>query len=250
LLTRYPLPTTTASANNFTRLANETQTQNQFDTRVDHRFGEPQQMFARYSFAQDTSNPVTPLPDGSGAIASGALGLTKTTAQSVVGNYLFTSKAGWLNETRSGFPRTARALQKLNFGPRVGLSFRATDKTVVRVGYGLIWQEQAGITTPFTIPQFPFVQTVTQRTLDNVTPAFVLARGTTINAIPLTPDAGLGQGVFGVDRILGSGYTSQWNFAVQRELTPNLVFEIACAGSKITHVGLPDVNINQLTATQ
>jgi hypothetical protein len=451
LLARYPLPTTTG-ANNFTRLANEKQTQNQFDTRVDHCLSERQKIFARYSFAKDTSNPVTPLPDGSGAIASGAIGLTSTRAQSVVGNYLFTLNTRALNELRFGYtrrtvkrrsinaetnpnlpgipasnpfgnvlptivisgwqqlgapantnsdfrtdvtqlydalslqhdrhslkfgvdvrqqrldvlqppspagsfsfntlftnaqglpgigtplasvtgnalasfllgqvqsfaidlqpnmlrprasvaeffvqddwrvtsrltvnagvrytlnfpsteaddqgaifnlqtqqldylgrngsPRTARTLHKLNFGPRLGVSYRATDKTVVRAGYGLIWQEQAGITTPFTIPQFPFVQTVTQRTLDNVTPAFTLSAGPTIRAIPLTPDAGLGQGVFGVDRDLGSGYTSQWNLAVQRELTNNLVFEIAYAGSKITHVGLPDVNINQLTAAQ
>ena len=33
----------------------------------------------------------------------------------------------------------------------------------------------AGITTPFTTPTFPFLQTVSQRTLDNITPAFVLA---------------------------------------------------------------------------
>ncbi len=452
LLTRYPLPTTTATANNFTRLANEAQTQNQFDTRVDHRWSERQQLFARYSFAKDVSNPVTPLPDGSGAITNGAIGLTKTTAQSIVGNYLFTINARFLNELRfgytrravvrrsvnldsdlnlaglptnstfgkilptiaisglqqlgapantnsdfrtdvtqvydalsrqrgrhslkagvdfrkqrldvlqppspagsftfnalftnaqglpgvgtalanltgnplasfllgqvqsfaidlqpqvlrpratiaeffvqddwkaasrltinagvrytlnfpsteandqgaifnlqtqqleylrrNGFARTARELHKLNFGPRVGVSFRATEKTVVRAGYGLIWQEQAGITTPFTIPQFPFVQTVTQRTLDNVTPAFVLSTGPTVQAIALTPEAGLGQGVFGIDRDLGSGYTSQWNLAVQRELTSNLVFEIAYAGSKVTHVGIPEVNINQLTAEQ
>ncbi len=452
LLTRYPLPTTTATANNFTRVANEAQTQNQFDTRMDHRSGQRQQLFARYSFAKDVSNPVTPLPDGSGTLGNGAIGLTKTTAQSIVGNDLFTINARFLNELRfgytrravvrrslntdsnlnfaglptnltfgkilptmiisglqqlgapastnsdfrtdvtqlydalslqrgrhslkagvdfrkqrldvlqppspagsftfnalftnaqglpgvgtalasltgnplasfllgqvqsfvidlqpqvlrpratsaefflqddwkaasrltvnagvrytlnfpsteaseqgaifnlntqqldylgrNGFARTARELHKLNFGPRVGLSFRASEKTVVRAGYGLIWQEQAGITTPFTIPQFPFVQTVTQRSLDNLTPAFLLSAGPTVQAIALTPQAGLGQGVFGVDRALGSGYTSQWNLAVQRELTSNLVFEIAYAGSKVTHVGIPDVNINQLTAEQ
>src|SRR6185436_5413625 len=57
-------------------------------------------------------------------------------------------------------------------------------------------------------------------------------------------------GVFTVDRDLGSGYAQQWNFAVQRELTKNLVVEIAYAGSKITHVGIPDTNINQLSAAQ
>src|SRR5262249_6361384 len=106
------------------------------------------------------------------------------------------------------------------------------------------------ITTPFTIPNFPFIQTVSQRSLDNRNPAFLLSAGPTVVALPLTPDAGLGQGVFGVDRDLGSGYVQQWNVAVQRELSSNLVLEVAYAGSKITHVGMPDVNINQLTVDQ
>ena len=44
-------------------------------------------------------------------------------------------------------------------------------------GYGLVWIEMAGITTPFTTPVFPFLQTVSQRTLDNIMPAFTLADG-------------------------------------------------------------------------
>src|SRR5499433_1182857 len=151
---------------------------------------------------------------------------------------------------KNGFPKTARELHKLNFGPRLGIAYRLTDRTVLRSGYGLIWQEQAGITTPFTIPQFPFIQTVTQRSLDGFTPAFVLSAGPNVQAIPLTPDAGLGQGVFSVDRDLGSGYVQQWNLAIQREIMGNLVAEVAYAGSKITHVGIPDSNINQLTAEQ
>src|SRR6185295_14176906 len=119
-----------------------------------------------------------------------------------------------------------------------------------RAGYGVIWIEMAGITTPFTTPQFPFVQTVSQRTLDNINPAFVLSNGPAVAPIPLTPDAGLGQGVFAVDATLGSGYAQQWNVAVQRQLTKNMVVEVAYAGSKITHVGIPDTNINQLSASQ
>lgn len=151
---------------------------------------------------------------------------------------------------RNGNPTAARQLHKDNFGPRLGIVDRLTDKTVVRVAYGLIWIEQAGITTPFTTPAFPFLQTVSQRTLDNIVPAFTLAAGPTVAPIPLTPDAGLGQGVFSVDRDLGSGYVQQWNASFQRDLTSNITTEVAYIGSKITHVGIPDTNLNQLTADQ
>ena len=456
LLYRYPKPTSAGLANNFTRTANEPLDQDQFDIRIDHKFSERDRVFGRYSYAKDNTDPVTPLPDGSGNITAGSIGLQNTKAQSFVANYLHSPGTQVLNELRfgytrravdrtsllldspasqslgipgipsnaafdntvptfliaglqqlgppvntntafstdvtqiydavaiqrgrhsiktgvdfrmerlnviqppsptgqftfntvltssqglatigtplasftgnslasflvgqvqtfsidlqnkefrprarileffaqddwkatsrltinaglrytlnfpstevdnqgaifnlqtqkleylgvNGFPDTARELHKLNFGPRIGIAFRINDKTVVRGGFGVIWQEQAGITTPFTTPVFPFLQTVTQRSLDNRNPAFVLSAGPSVAPIPLTPDAGLGQGVFSADRELGSGYVQQWNFAIQRELTKNMVIEVAYAGSKITHVGMPDTNINQLTVEQ
>jgi hypothetical protein len=42
----------------------------------------------------------------------------------------------------------------------------------------------------------------------------------------------------------------QWNLAVQRSITNNLSAEIAYVGSHIVHVGIPDSNLNQLTASQ
>ena len=69
---------------------------------------------------------------------------------------------------------------------------------------------------------------------------------------PLQPTAlaGLGQGVFAVDSTLGSGYVQQWNVSVQRELSTNTSVELAYVGSKITHVGIPDTNLNQLSEEQ
>jgi hypothetical protein len=456
LLQRFPTPTASGAANNFTRIGNEDTDQDQFDVRIDHRLSARDQLFGRFSYAKDFTTPVTPLPDGSGNITSGAIGPTDTKAQSFVVNYLHVFGPRLLNELRvgytrrkvlrdaiqleavpsqslqlpgiptngafdntlptftiaglqqigspantasdfstdvtqvfdavsyqrgrhsikfgldfrwerldviqppsptgnfsfnslftnsqaiptfgsalssftgnalasfflgqvqtfsidlqenvlrprahiqeyfiqddfkvssrltinagvrytlnfpsteadnqgavfnlqtqkleyfgqSGFDEAARRMHKLNFGPRLGIAYRLNDKTVVRSGYGLVWIEMAGITTPFTTPQFPFVQTVSQRTLDNIVPAFVLASGPSVTPIPQTPDAGLGQGVFAVDRDLGSGYAQQWNFAVQRQLTKNMVVEVAYAGSKITHIGIPDVSINQLTPAQ
>jgi len=143
-----------------------------------------------------------------------------------------------------------RPLKKDNFGPRFGAVYRLTDKTIVSSGYGLVWIEMAGITTPFTTPNFPFLQEVTQRTLDNITPAFVLSSGPTVTPVGPTPNAGLGQGVFTVDAGLGSGYAQQWNVSVQRELTTNTAIEVSYLGSKITNIGIPDRNINQLTEEQ
>jgi hypothetical protein len=456
LLQRYPLPTASGSANNFTRIGNEPDNQDQFDFRLDHRFSANNQIFGRFSYAKDVTSPVAPLPDGSGNIASGVTGPTDTRALSIAANYVHVFNPRLLNELRlgytrrknerqatqldsspsqslqlpgiptngafqntlptfaiaglqqlgpsantasdfrtdvtqifdaisnqrgrhslkfgldwrwerldviqppsptgsfsfstlftnsqalptigtalsslsgnalasfllgqvqtfsidiqqsvlrprahiqeyfvqddfkassrltinagvrytlnfpstdadnhgavfnlqtqqlqyfgqNGFSESARRLHKLDFGPRLGVAYRLNDKTVVRAGYGLTWIEMAGITTPFTTPQFPFIQTVSQRTLDNIIPAFALSTGPSVAPIPLTSDAGLGQGVFSADANLGSGYVQQWNGAVQRELTKNMVVEIAYAGSKITRVGIPDTSINQLTASQ
>ena len=143
-----------------------------------------------------------------------------------------------------------RPLEKNNFGPRFGAVYRLTDKTILSSGYGLVWIEMAGITTPFTTPAFPFLQTVSQRALDTISPAFVLQNGPAVAPIAPTATAGLGQGVFAVDGTPGSGYVQQWNASVQRELATNTTVEIAYVGSNITHVGIPDSNLNQLTVDQ
>jgi hypothetical protein len=143
-----------------------------------------------------------------------------------------------------------RPLKKNNFGPRFGAVYRLTDSTVISSGYARVWIEMAGITTPFTTPTFPFLQDVSLRSLDNVAPAFVLKNGPTVTPVDLTPHAGLGQGVFAVDAHLGSGYAQQWNVSVQRELTTNTAIEVSYLGSKISNIGIPDSNINQLTEEQ
>ena len=146
------------------------------------------------------------------------------------------------------FPRTARELECCDFGPRLGLAYRLGESWVIRSGYGLVWFEQTGITSPFTLPQFPFVQTVGQQSQDNINPAFVLSGGPTVQVAAPNPNSGLGQGVFGVDRNVGSGYSQQWNFTAQKTFGRDLNFEIGYLGSKNTHLGLPESNLNQLPA--
>ena len=113
------------------------------------------------------------------------------------------------------------------------MTYLLTPKTVVRSGFGIVFIDQSGITTPFTTPQFPFIQNVQQKTQDSVNAAFALASGPSVAPIPLTPDAGLGQSVYTADRAAGSGYVEQWNLAVQRAITQQSV--VRCGVCGIAH---------------
>jgi hypothetical protein len=150
----------------------------------------------------------------------------------------------------NGYPTHARELHWGNVAPRIGFTYLVTPKTVVRSGFGIVFIDQSGITTPFTDPQFPFIQSVTQKTQDSVNAAFTLSSGPSVAPIPLTPAAGLGQSVYTVNRAAGSGYSQQWNLALQRAITNNLSVDLGYVGSHIVHVGIPDSNLNQLTAAQ
>ncbi len=151
---------------------------------------------------------------------------------------------------QNGYPDSARELHYGNVAPRVGFTYLVTPRIVVRSGFGIVFIDQSGITTPFTTPQFPYIQNVQQRTQDSLNSPFQLANGPSVAPIPLTRDAGLGQSVYTTRRGAGSGYVEQWNLAVQHALTQNLSFDVGYVGSHIVHVGIPDSNLNQLTTDQ
>jgi hypothetical protein len=151
---------------------------------------------------------------------------------------------------RNGAPRSLRRLHTHNVAPRLTVTQQMGAGTRARGGYALVWIDMTGITTPFTTPAFPFLQSVGQRSLDGVTPAFVLASGPSVAPLPLTPSAGLGQGVFAVDRDRGSGYAQQWYAGAERDLPHALTARLAYVGSTVTRLGVPDANLNQLTTEQ
>jgi len=90
LLSRIPEPTNTATSNNYSRTANDTDHQNQFDIRVDGAITDRDRAFGRYSYFHDVEQPVTPFPDGSGALTGavigtgGVLGLSNVLGQQAV----------------------------------------------------------------------------------------------------------------------------------------------------------------------
>ena len=198
-------------------------------------------------FVQDDWRALPNLTLNLGARWTLHLPSTETHNQGAVFN-LATQRLDYLGV--NGFSRSARELHYGNVAPRLGLAYSPDEKSVIRSGFGIVFIDQSGITTPFTTPQYPFIQNVQQRTQDGYTAAFQLSGGPTVAPIPLTPDAGLGQSVYTANRTAGSGYVEQWNLAVQRSLTNNLSVDIAYVGSHIVHVGIPDANLNQLTAAQ
>jgi hypothetical protein len=203
--------------------------------------------FIEEFFAQDDWKITDRLTANLGARWTLHFPSTEKTNQGAVFN-LSTQQLDYLGV--DGNSRSARELHWDNVAPRVGLAYMVTPKTVVRAGFGIVFIDQSGITTPFTTPQFPFIQNVQQKTQDSVNAAFALSNGPSVAPIPKTPDAGLGQSVYTAKRTAGSGYSQQWNLAVQHEIVNNMSIEVAYVGSHIVHVGIPDSNLNQLTATQ
>jgi hypothetical protein len=198
-------------------------------------------------FAQDDWRALPSLVLNMGLRYTLHLPSTETHNQGAVFN-LATQQLDYLGV--NGNSRSARELHWSNVAPRFGLAYSVNNKTVIRSGFGIVFIDQSGITTPFTTPQYPFIQNVQQKTTDSYTAPFKLANGPSVAPIALTPDAGLGQSVYTATKKAGSGYVQQWNVAVQRSITNNLSVDVAYVGSHIVHVGIPDSNLNQLTAAQ
>ncbi|HEV2689974.1 MAG TPA: hypothetical protein VGV35_15550, partial [Bryobacteraceae bacterium] len=217
-----------------------------FNVDIQQQVLKPRATIAEF-FAQDDWKPTARLSVGLGLRYTLNFPSTEANDRGAVFN-LQTQRLDFLG--KDGFSRSARRLDWGDFGPRVSLAFRVTDSFVIRSGYGLVWIEQAGITTPFTVPFFPFIQSAGQRSQDNINPAFVLAQGPSVQIMPPNPNSGLGQGVFGVERDTKSGYAQQWNFTLQKTFGTNWSAEIGYLGSELTNLGVPDTNINQLPAAE
>jgi hypothetical protein len=105
VLQHFPVPKLTKAANNFSRTAVEPDSQDQFDTRLDRNLGARHRVFGRYSYLRDDDVPVTPLPDGSGSLTSGATGHAITRGDGVVAEYDWSPSPTMMNAARFGYSR-------------------------------------------------------------------------------------------------------------------------------------------------
>lgn len=135
------------------------------------------------------------------------------------------------------------------WGPRLGLAYQVTPKTVVRAGFGIFYaSEKAPGLTPSNTG---FTSSPSWSSADQgITPAFYWDQGFPAWQAPPFINPGFNTG-FGVswwpaDEIAKLPNTNSWNVAVSRALRGNLVLDLTYAGSKGTHLASDRVNYMQI----
>lgn len=149
------------------------------------------------------------------------------------------------------------------FSPRLGIAYRVTDKTVVRLGYGRgfdigVFGSVFGHNVTQNLPVLGIQSNVPS---SNYLSVFNLTQGptaldpaTVLNSQPLGPNGRpiLPNGVtaFILPQKLRLPTSDQWNIAVQRQLPYDISVEAAYVGSKGTHTFAGtggDYDFNQAT---
>lgn len=162
-----------------------------------------------------------------------------------------------------GNSRSLIAARSNDIAPRVGISFMATPKMVLRAGYGLFYSPENDGREDFLTQNTPFAEQAVYTNYWYDGPPYEyqddtgVPRNTTINAPssgridPSTLVNGSLETTYAVDPHLKTGVSQLFNAAVQRELSTNLSLEVAYVGS-LAHAlsyQVGDVNANPYDST-
>ncbi len=150
----------------------------------------------------------------------------------------------------NGAPTHVGNYQPIKWGPRAGVAYSLTDKTVIRGGYGIFWAPQIYLGGPFGTLGYAnntqyqglsYAQDLGG--LQNPFPNGLLAPlGNSLGV-----DAGIGSNLSLVDPNTKAPMIQQYSVDVQREMY-GIGFEVGYVGSHSTHLtlGNPNININAL----
>jgi len=123
--------------------------------------------------------------------------------------------------------------QKHDFGPRLGIAYRLTDKTVIRGAYGLFYfNEQGTGGSSRLFINYPFAQQFTD-TCSSTVPCINLSSG-----IPETLSANNLPVVVYQPTTNLTPNMQQWNFTLERQISRTLVLRGAYVGSRGDHLNL------------
>ncbi len=121
-----------------------------------------------------------------------------------------------------------------NFAPRFGFAWRATNKTVLRSGAGLIYARADSVQTQWARGQnqAPDFVEISFATLDRINPRLTLSGGFPAVQLPATVVPGPAQvGIDAPSRSLATQYSTQWFFDIQRELPFNSLLTLGYSGN-------------------
>lgn len=164
---------------------------------------------------------------------------------------------------RGGNSRSLMNSRLDDFAPRVGVSYLATQKTVLRAGYGLFFSPENDAREDFLTMNAPFAQQAAYESYVYFGPPYEyqddtgVARSTAINAPssgrinPANLANGSLETTYAVDPHLKTGVSQLFNAAVQRELGTNMSLEVAYVGS-VAHAlsyQIGDINANPFDST-
>jgi hypothetical protein len=142
--------------------------------------------------------------------------------------------------------------QKLNFSPRLGFAYQASQRLVVRVGFGLFYGGIENIGgSPLVTSNFPLEYTLSKTATNAATPLAAdnsvgLLETTFLNLQPtpsgVTPSA---ISLIGLQRDVNTTYVEAYNLALQYQITRDLALTAMYVGSSGRHI-LVATNLNSV----
>jgi hypothetical protein len=144
---------------------------------------------------------------------------------------------------RNGQTRPQDVYKKA-FGPRAGFAYSIDDRTVLRGGYGIFYE-------PLKEPSFADQDGLGFFNKENFSTPLPIDQGVPHiypESGPFTPDGQNGNGGV-IIAPSNSGRPAQiqsWNLDVQRQITTNLMVDVAYVGSKGTHLPAYNILTNQV----
>jgi hypothetical protein len=126
-----------------------------------------------------------------------------------------------------------------NFGPHIGAAYSVDTKTVIRGGYGLVYDEFAGFIQDMAdhVGNWPAAQTVFQSVNGTLgQPLTYLQNLQTLSASPLPTAAPWGTLFWNADPKKQTPLSNQWNVEIQRQATRQLTLSAGYVGSSTHHL--------------